>query len=1388
MTKRRIRRPFLISLSLVVTVGAYVQSGQIVSSQRAQATENNRAVSRSVAGPSFDLGRVSIPDKFVPQSFAAVNFAESRPLADIAREETAVRKAKAVAGEKTTASNANPEENRPWDFWLDRETNEKNRINRQIIHPIDPDALGTPDEAIAAVPDRSRKGGRRSDLVATMPNPVTSFEGISEPDTVAIGQGYIPPDTNGEIGPNHFVLTVNVGFRVYDRSGNPLMGLTSIGSLFASLPGPCANTHDGDPVVLYDQIADRWLISEFCVSVTDPNNHELIAISKTGDPTGAYYLYDFMMPNNDFNDYPHFGMWPDGYYMTDNEFNQPGTQSLGGGVFAFDRKKMLVGDPTASLIYFDLTSGCPSACSYAGMLPADLDGFIPPAEGTPNTIAQFDADEYGAGHSDRIRMFEFHADFTTPANSTLTAKPDLAVAAFDPREVPLGSRANIPQPSGGTNADAIMDRLMFRLSYRNQAALGHESLAMSHTVNAAVNPSFRTGTRYYEFQRANPVSPWGIFEQATMAGAPGDAENRWMGSTALNYAGSQAVGYSVSSGTVFPSIRYAGRLASDPAGSLAQGEATLIAGGGVQTSGTSRWGDYSDMTVDPVDDCSFWYTQEYYAVSAGAAWHTRIGKFQFGPCPARPTGTLSGTVTSAGNGAPITGAAISANGYFQQTDGSGNYAVNPIGAASYNVTATATGYLPSTASGVTVTTGSATVQNFVLTPLNILQPAGASVAVESCSPSNGAIDPGETVTINLSVANNGGLGATTTNLVGTLLAGGGVTSVSGPQTYGAVAQGSSVAKPFTLTASTACGQTLTATLHLVDGATDYGNVTYTFQTGTVGAVTPLSVTTGNIATAIPDVGTVEIPLPNIPQGGSVADVNVKVRLNHTFDGDLTILLVAPDNTVVALANRRPGAAVPGANYGSGNNDCSGTPTIFDDSAATAIGSGSVPYAGSFKPESPLSILNGKNIHGVWKLRVTDNATSDTGTVGCVSIDFQRQPYVCCGVTGTPQMASSGPATITSESGHPPNGAPDPGETVTANFPIVNTGDGNTSNLVATLQNSGGVTPVTTQQNYGVVVAGGSAVSRPFTFTASGTCGGTITATFALQDGAINLGTVSYTFTLGSTVATTQTFSNATAITIPGAGTGATTGSPASPYPSNIVVSGMSGTVSRVTVSIPSISHAFPADVDMLLVGPGGKSFVILSDVIGGTNWANNSYVLDDAAAALIASSAAPVSGTFRPTNYGTGDGFPAPAPAVGFNAATAGADTFASVYNGSSPNGTWSLYVVDDTSTNVGSMPNGWSISITTSIPSCTTTTASRVGLSGRVLTSDGAGLRNAIVSLRDQHGVVRTAITSAFGYYRFENVEIGNYFVGVTSKRYSYSTRLVNVDDELVDIDLTPR
>ena len=1270
-----------------------------------------------------------------PRSFKAVNFGVSPTVRELAQAQSSVEASSQVTIRSRDILGPKREQNDLVSYAqkgggiVEAAGNE---LDSQVIRKVDPNATTAPDAALARVP-----GGNENATLAlpqVMATPSVNFEGISLTDTTLLTppQGFLPPYTAGEIGPSHYVQMVNSAFRIYDRTGAPLIALTSLGTLFGTIPGPCAGSTDGQPIVLYDQFADRWLLSETC-SVANPNNHQLVAISQTGDPTGAYYLYDFMMPNKDFNDYPKFGVWSDGYYMTDNQFNQAGTQFLGAGLFAFDRNKMIAGDPTAGYIYFDKAEGCPVACLFAGMLPADIDGFVSPPAGAPAPIIQLEADEFDPSQTDSLRILDFHADFSVPANSTLierTGSP-LAVAPFDPREVPAGSRNVIPQPGTSVKVDPLSDRLMFRLAYRNFGT--HESLVVNHTVNAAVNPAFRAGVRYYEIRKTTFAGAWTVQEQATMAGGAGDTENRWMGSTALNGSGSQAVGYSVSSATVFPSIRYAGRLSGDPAGSLAQGEAELVAGTSSQTHSSGRWGAYSDMTVDPVDDCTFWYTQEYVTGTSApdnTRWHTRVGAFQFGSCAPVQKGILNGTVTSTVGGAPIANASVTAGSFIRNSNGSGVYSIDPIGPGTYTETVSAPGYVTATVPGVTITQGNTTTQNVALTPQNTLDPGTAVITVESCAPANTALDPGETVTINLPIVNNGGSGATTTNLVATLQAVGGVSSPSGPQNYGAVAQGSpAVVRPFTFTVGATCGNFVDITLQLQDGATNYGTIVYRLRTGTLGAPSTALYSTGNISTPIPDASSVDIPI-NVAATGEAADVNVRVRLNHTFDGDLTISLVAPDGTSVTLAAQRATPNDGGDNYGTGTNDCAGTPTIFDDSAAQSISVGAPPFANTFRPETPLSAMNSKSIAGTWKLRVTDAAALDTGTVGCVTLEITRQPFLCCGVAGAPVIVSGGSPVITAESVTPANSTPDPGETVTATFPLINTGDGDTANLVATLQNSGGVTPVTTSANYGVVVAGGSAVSRPFTFVASGTCGSNITATLQLQDGAVNLGTVTYTFRLGTTSTSSQTFSNATAIVIPATGTGATTGAPATPYPSNITVAGIVAPVTQVNVTLNQISHTFPSDVDVLLVGPTGRKFIVMSDVIGGTDWTGQTYTFDDTATSLLPSSGTPpASGTFKPTNYGTGDVFPAPAPASPYlDPATAGVATLASAFNGLNPNGTWSLYVVDDAGTDIGTFAGGWDLTITSSQAVCNSQTCSVTCPANITVPADGGGV-SAVVN-----------------------------------------------------------
>jgi subtilisin-like proprotein convertase family protein len=1173
-------------------------------------------------------------------------------------------------GESEELRNLEPSEDKPTEG-----PDEVKDIPMRIFRTEIPDAAPTEDPVL-----------QESAPEPLTPTPSLFFGGLTSDDNAAaFGSRVMPPDTIGDVGPNHYVQMVNLLFRVFDKAGNPLTPKLTLGSLWATISGACANSNDGDPIVLYDPLADRWLLSQFC-TVANPFNHQLIAISKTSDPAGAYFLYDFMMPNNKFNDYPKFGVWPDAYYMTDNQFNQAGTAFLGAGAFAFDRAKMLAGDPTASYIYVDIENGNPD---IGGVLPSDLDGLTPPPPGTPNYFVYFTAGEFG-DPADALRVWEFKPNFASPASSTFIERADspLPVAAFDPRS-PAG-RDDIEQPppaSSAANLDAIMDRLMTRLAYRNFG--GHESLVVTHTVNVSgVTPStaanMRAGVRYYELRRSLPGGSFTVNEQATFA--PADGLERWMGAASMDGSGNLAVGYSASSLTSFPSVRYAGRLATDPPGGLFQGETVLIAGTGAQTATQSRWGDYSGLSVDPDDDCTFWVTNEYYTAASAATssfgWVTGIGRFTFPTCTPAATGTITGSVVNSATSAPIAGATVATtSGFSRITDLTGSYSMK-VPSGSYDMVASAPGYSTAVAAGVTVSTGGTTIQNFALSPMPILKAgAGASIAAEGCGTGNGAIDPGETVTVNLPVVNTGT--ANTVNLVGTLLAGGGVTSPGPAQTYGVVPIGGTVSRPFTFVASGACGGTLTASVQLQDSATNLGTVSYTFTLGILNPFPLPAVTysTGNVSVPLPDVSTVEVPL-SVPDTGAVGDVNVRIRLNHTFDADLNISLVGPDGTIVDLSSGNGGG---GDNFGSGANSCAGTPTVFDDSAAVSITSGTAPFAGTFRPEQALSAFNGKSSAGTWKLRIADTAGLDVGTLFCFQLEISRRVHACCGVAGTPVPQGAGSA-VTAESCSPANGAIDPDELATVSFALVNAGSGDTTNLVATLQPTGGVQQPSGPQSYGVVQAGAPAVSRSFSFVPAGICGGNVTATLHLQDGPTDLGNHTFNLRLGTTASTSYgPFANAGSVTIPNSG-------PATPYPSSISVSGIAGTVSKVTATLTNISHTFPGDLDVLLVGPAGQRVILMSDVGGGGDIVNVSLTFDDAGPALPLTQIA--SGTFRPTNSGAGDIFPAPAPGAPHGAALAD-------FAGSNPNGTWRLFVNDDAGGDLGAVAGGWSLNFQTADPVC---------------------------------------------------------------------------------------
>lgn len=1256
---------------------------------KAKANETSNRLNKTKLNP--EPARFPAPGNLVPQdtrlvpySAQAVDFAISPPLSEMGID---TKEVESMRREKN----------------FDVEAPEKNSSPPFSGITDSPSALAASIQSSVPAPN--------------IPAPASPpFEGLSNQDNAdhpALGFRVLPPDTIGDVGPNHYVQSVNLLFRVFDKSGTPLTPPQPISVLFAALGPPCSNTDDGDPIVLYDSFADRWIITQFMVSGAAPLS-QCFAISQTGDPTGAYFTYRFVMPNLKFNDYPKFGVWPDGYYWSNNQFNLAGTAFLGVGVFALNRAKLLAGDPTANFIFFDLETAVPNARS---MLPSDADGLVAPPAGAPNVFSYFNANEF-VGETDSLRLYEFHADFNNPANSTFTqrAESPVAVAAFDPRSPAGLDDIEQPPPAGATAAlDSISDRLMHRLQYRNFGT--HESLIVNHTVNVGTGITLAThqaGIRYYELRRT-PGGSWTVNEQATFAP---DAENRWMGSAAMDNAGNLAVGYSVSSTTVFPSIRYAGRLATDPPNGLFQGENTLQAGGFSQVSTASRWGDYSSLNVDPTDDCTFWYTQQYYAADNPATtieWQTKIGQFKFAECVAPAQGTLQVNVTNCETGLPVTGATVSVDGNLYGATQSGGSFSTQLTPGIFMVNATATNFIGAS-TNANITNGATTVVSLCITPTPVIENAGSTLVAESCPPETNAIDPGETVTVDFSLNNVGT--SNTTNLVATLQATGGVTSPSGPQNYGLVAVGGpAVTRSFTFTADSLldCGGNITATLQLQDGMNNLGTVTFTLETGALGAPVSTTHSSGNIAVPIVDLTTVEVPI-TVSDLGAVDDVNVRVRLNHTFDGDLEIRLVHPDGTVVLLSDNRGGA---GDNFGAGANDCSGTHTVFDDSAAVAISGGVAPFASSFRPEQPLSALNGKPTNGIWKLRVTDTANLDTGTIGCVQLELRRRQKLCCPFTGgVADVAAAPPATIEAESCEPANNAPDPDETVTMQFPLQNTGTGLTSNLVATLLPGGGVLSPSGPQNYGVLSPVGPPVSRPFTFVVGATCGGTITATLQLQDGATDLGTVSFIMTAGSTATTQTMFSNTGSIII--------NDSPrvsgialATPYPSTIDVSGVTGTVTKVTVFLDNFSHTFPADVDILLVGPGGQRLLLMSDVGGGTDAVDADLTFDDTAPAI---GATVVTGTFRPTNSGTGDVFPAPGPAGPFPD-----PQLLSVFNGVDPNGTWSLFVVDDAGTDAGSISGGWHLNITTEVPDCCDS-ACTLTCPDDIVVSNDSGMCGAVV------------------------------------------------------------
>lgn len=476
-----------------------------------------------------------------------------------------------------------------------------------------------PPKIVPAQRDPALQTSRGAPVSAT---PGLNFDGIDEAaQQIASGLLAVPPDTNGAVGATQFVQWVNYAFKVFDKkTGEKELGPLAGKSLWAPFlkndpKDQCATNNSGDPIAQYDKAANQWVLMQ--PVFTNPFV-VCFAISQTFDATGKYYLYEFSMPN--FPDYPKLGIWPDAYYMSMDLFTGQGYggKFLGAYLCAFDRSAMLQGLEPRKTQCFQTTS------EFASLLPSDLDGSTPPPPGSPNYFMNLGTD------SKSLNLWKFYVDFANPNNSTLSPSPDkpikIPVAAFTEA---CGGGICIPQPETTELLDSLGDRLMYRLAYRNFGD-HHESLVVTHSV-VPTEAGSTVGVRWYEIRHPNGIPT--VYQQKTFAP---DANFRWMGSMAMDKAGDIAVGYSVSSSGIHPRIGFTGRVPTDPLNTL-EGEVLLktkdgvIIGDGSQLK-LSNWGDYSSMSIDPVDDCTFWYTTEYLPATGKYNWSTRIASFKFPNC------------------------------------------------------------------------------------------------------------------------------------------------------------------------------------------------------------------------------------------------------------------------------------------------------------------------------------------------------------------------------------------------------------------------------------------------------------------------------------------------------------------------------------------------------------------------------------------------------------------------------------------------------------------------------------------------------------------------------------------------------------------------------------
>ena len=410
--------------------------------------------------------------------------------------------------------------------------------------------------------------------------------------------GFFPPDPTGAVGPNHYVHSVNSLVKIFSKTGTLLVGPISLGT-FLGFGG-----NSGDPIVLYDQLADRWLVSEF--GSINGGNSLAIGVSATSDPTGAYNVYQYSFSG--FPDYPHYAVWPDAYY---------GTVNLGGATtraFALDRDEILNGGPNPEIVIFTLPGIVVNPNQVKSPEAANLLGTTI-APNTPGYVTYLQDDAWSGVSNDHLKIWEMEMDWTNPGNSTISAPLEIPTDPFDAGEI-FGQGA-ISQPGTGQKLAGHGGIISFGANYRSFP--DHNSWLI--TFNTFVDNNQTGGIRWIEL-RNDSSNPWSIYQEGTYA--PADGHSRFMSSSAMDIYGNIGLAYSIGSSTLKVGIRYTGRFDGDPLGTMTVAENTIVSGNGVRTN-TYRYGDYGHTTMDP-DDLTFWHTADYF--SNNNAWRTQIASFK----------------------------------------------------------------------------------------------------------------------------------------------------------------------------------------------------------------------------------------------------------------------------------------------------------------------------------------------------------------------------------------------------------------------------------------------------------------------------------------------------------------------------------------------------------------------------------------------------------------------------------------------------------------------------------------------------------------------------------------------------------------------------------------